>query len=134
MNLVIKYRIKQYDNENIMCDVVDEDTHYIKLAYCSEEEAKEYIEKHQPKYIIPKHRKKLYEYDLIGWNYIYSKPIEYKGEIKTKGILLYFNVLNKKEIEYVLHFKNTEVLNIQKEYAPEIHYKGIAIYNKCIRK
>ena len=82
MNLVIKNRTKRYDNGNIMCDVVDEDTHYIKLANRSEEEAKEYIEKHQPKLIIDKRKKKLYEYDLIGWDYMCSRPITYVDENK----------------------------------------------------
>ena len=136
MNLVIKNRTKRYDNGNIMCDVVDEDTHYIKLANRSEEEAKEYIEKHQPKLIIDKRKKKLYEYDLIGWDYMCSRPITYVDEtkhIKIKGILFYFKVLNQKEIDYILNYKNTEILNVQKEYAPEIKYKGVAIYQKCIR-
>lgn len=136
MNLVIKDRIKRYDNGNIMCDVVDDDTHYIKLANCSEEEAKEYIEKHQPKLIIDKRKKKLSEIDLIGWDYICSKPITYTNKnknIKVKGILFYFRVLNQKEIYYILNYKNTEILTVERQYAPEIKYKGVAIYEKCIR-
>lgn len=132
MNLVIKHRTKRYDNGNIMCDVVDEDTHYIKLANCSEEKAKEYIEKHQPKLIIDKRKKKLYEYDLLGWDYVCSA--NYKNiNLKVDGTLFYFNVLNDKEREYINNFKNTEIVTIKKQYAPEIKYIGVVIYNKCIR-
>lgn len=136
MNLVIKNRSKRYDNGNIICDVVDDDTHYIKLANCSEEEAKTYIEKHQPKLIIDKRKKKLSEIDLIDWDYVCSRPITYTDKnknIKISGILFYFKVLNQKEIDYILHYKNTEILTVQRQYAPEIKYKGVAIYQKCIR-
>lgn len=129
MNLVIK---KDPFAPNLYC-VYDEDTEVVKYSNIYENYCKDYIEEHQPKLIIDKRRKKLREFDLLNWDYVCSKNIQYKGNIKTKGILFYFKALNKKEIEYILHFKNTEILNIQKEYAPEIHYKGIAIYEKCIR-
>ena len=132
MNLVIK---KNPFAPNLYC-AYDEDTKTVKYSNIYEAECKDYIEKHQPKLIIDKRKKKLYEYDLIGWDYMCSRPITYVDEnkhIKIKGILFYFKVLNQKEIDYILNYKNTEILNVQKEYAPEIKYKGVAIYQKCIR-
>lgn len=132
MNLVIK---KNPFAPNLYC-VYDEDTKVVKYSNIYEAYCKDYIEKHQPKLIIDKRKKKLYEYDLIGWDYICSKPITYTDKnknIKVKGILFYFKVLNQKEIDYILNYKNTEILTVEKQYAPEIKYKGVAIYQKCIR-
>ena len=83
-----------------------------------------------------RHRRKLYFYDIKDWGYHSFKTIIHTDKntnIKTKGTLYYFDKLDKDQLNYVLQYKNTEVLNISKTYAPEIHYKGIAIYEKCIR-
>ena len=128
MNLVYKE-----DSRNPgLYKIVDDDTHRIKMYGCTKEYCEEYIEKFQPKYIVPKRRKKLYEYDLLGWDYVCSANYE-NFNIKANGILFYFNVLNDKERAYINSFKNTEILTITKEYAPELKYVGVAIYNKCIR-
>lgn len=85
---------------------------------------------------VNKRRRKLYFYDIKDWGYHSFKHISYidkNTNIKTKGILYYFDKLDDDKINYVLQYKNTEVLNISKTYAPEIHYKGVAIYDKCIR-
>ena len=85
---------------------------------------------------VNRRRRKLYFYDIKDWGYHNYKTITYTDKntnIKTKGILYYFDKLDDNQIDYVLKYKNTEILNIRKEYAPEIHYKGIAIYEKCIR-
>ena len=81
-------------------------------------------------------RRKLYFNDIMTWGYHSFKNItrtDKNTNIKIKGILYYFDKLDDDKINYVLQYKNTEVLNISKTYAPEIHYKGIAIYDKCIR-
>lgn len=131
MNLIIK----EVDKNLNIYKVVDEDTNYIKIT-SSKENCEEYIEKYQPKLIIDKRRKKLSESDLIGWDYVCSRPITYTDKnknIKIKGILFYFKVLNQKEIDYILNYKNTEILTVERQYATEIKYKGVAIYEKCIR-
>ena len=115
--------------------VIDKDTNEIKTSG-SKEICEKWLNKHINKYVVNRHRRKLYFYDIKDWGYHSFKNItrtDKNTNIKTKGILYYFDKLDDDKINYVLQYKNTEVLNISKTYAPEIHYKGVAIYDKCIR-
>lgn len=132
MNLVVK----PYDAApNLWC-VVDEDRHIVKYTNIYKFECELWRDKNQ--IIIPstKHRKKkLYFEDIKDWDYSNIKDIHRslpKGN-KIYGILVYFTALNEKEKEYILSFKNTEILNVKLQYAPEIKYKCVAIYDKCIK-
>lgn len=132
MNLVVK---PYYAAPNLWC-VVDEDKHIVKYVNIYKLECELWRDQHQ--IIIPpinKRKKKLYFEDIKDWEYSNIKDIYKslpKGN-KVYGILLYFTSLNDKEIEYILRFKNTEVLNVKLQYAPEIKYKGVIIYDKCIK-
>lgn len=131
MNLVVKsYKV----GSDLWC-VFDEDRKLVKYSSMYKSECEQYVERNQHDLTIKDARKKrLFFEDVKDWDYSKLADIcMIKEDKKIHGTLVYFKVLNKKELQYVLYFKNTEVLNIKTEYAPEIQYVGIAIYDKCIR-
>lgn len=131
MNLVVK---KDPFAPNLYC-VYDEDRKVVKYTNIYKFECEKYVEEHQPDLTIKDARKKrLFFEDVKDWDYSKLADIcMIKEDKKIHGTLVYFKVLNKKELQYILYFRNTEVFNIKTEYAPEIQYVGVAIYDKCIR-
>ena len=131
MNLIVKPYLTA---SNLWC-VFDVDRKIVKYSSMYKSDCEKYVEENQPDLTIKDARKKrLFFEDISNWDYSKLADITIiKENKKIPGILVYFKVLNNKELHYVLHFKNTEVFNIKTEYAPEITYVGVAIYDKCIR-
>ena len=131
MNLVVK----SYKQGSDLWCVFDEDRKLVKYSSMYKSDCEKYVKENQPDLTIKDARKKrLFFEDISNWDYSKLADITMiKENKKINGILVYFKVLNKKELQYILYFRNTEVLNIRTEYAPEITYVGVAIYDKCIR-
>ena len=64
---------------------------------------------------------------LIGEYRIYNK------KLKVKGTLFKVDNMTEDMKNYILGWKNTEVVTTKAQYAPEVTHKAFIIYDKCIR-
>ena len=50
-----------------------------------------------------------------------------------KGELFKFRKLSDEDIAFIKQWKNTDIVTVQYQYAPEIKSYGVVIFEKCIR-
>lgn len=96
MNLVVK---KDPFAPNLYC-VYDEDRKVVKYTNIYKFKCEKYVEEHQPDLTIKDARKKrLFFEDVKDWDYSKLADIcMIKEDKKIHGTLVYFKVLNKKEL------------------------------------